>query len=164
MQEIGFEQLELNPFTVIGRDSFLLTAGSISDWNTMTAGWGTLGYLWEAPVATVFVRGSRYTLSFMERYPRFTLSFFPPEHAKALEFCGANSGRTADKAAGAGITPIGLGGSVAFAEANLVFVCQKMSETLIDRSSMIDERILPLYPQGDWHRMFVGRIEGVYIP
>ena len=79
MQKIGFDQLELNPFTVIGSDNFLLTAGGMSDWNTMTAGWGGLGYLWGAPVAYVFVREERYTLQFMERCGVFTLSFFPPE-------------------------------------------------------------------------------------
>ena len=163
MQSIGFEQLELNPFTVIGNDSFLLTAGSGSDWNTMTAGWGMLGYLWNSPVASVFVRGSRYTLSFIEKYPRFSLSFFPPSLSSALDFCGSHSGRNTDKAAGAGITPVELDGTVAFSEANLIFTCTKISETLLDAGSMIDAEILKFYPQGDWHRMFIGRILGVYI-
>ena len=79
MQRIDISQLEFNPFTVIGEENFLLTAGTMSDWNTMTAGWGGLGYLWNDPVAFVFVRQERYTLSFLERMGNFTLSFFPPE-------------------------------------------------------------------------------------
>ena len=163
MQKIGFDQLELNPFTVIGSDNFLLTAGTMSDWNTMTAGWGGLGYLWNDPVAFVFVRQERYTLSFLERMGNFTLSFFPPEMKNVLDFCGSCSGRNTDKAAGAHITPVSVDGSVAFEEANLIFSCQKVAATVLGEEALIDEGIKRLYPQEDWHRMFVGRILGVYI-
>ncbi len=163
MQKIGFEQLELNPFTVIGNDNFLLTAGNGTDWNTMTAGWGGLGYLWNDPVAFVFVRKERYTLQFMERFDIFSLSFFPPEKKSVLDFCGTTSGRDTDKAKGAGITPVNIDGCIAFDEANLVITCQKIAETVLDPSTLIDADIKSLYPQEDWHRMFIGRILGVYI-
>lgn len=163
MQKIGFDQLELNPFTVIGNDNFLLTAGTMSEWNTMTAGWGGLGYLWNAPVAFVFVRKERYTLHYMEKSGVFTLSFFPPEKKDVLQFCGSTSGRDTDKAAGAGITPVTVDGAVAFEEANLIITCQKVSESVVSGDTIIDEDIKRLYPQEDWHRMFIGRILGVYI-
>ena len=72
MEKIDYKQLELNPFTIIGEDDFLLSAGKSGDWNTMTAGWGGFGYIWGKPVAYVFVRESRYTLEFMAqtRAPR----------------------------------------------------------------------------------------------
>ncbi len=164
MQRIDYTQLELNPFSMIGSESFLLTAGTMNDWNTMTAGWGGLGYIWEKPAAFVFVRESRFTYSFIDRHDRFTLSFFPPEMKDALAFCGTHSGRDTNKAKEAGLTPISLDGAVSFAEANLVFSCRKASKTVIDESSMIDSSILKLYPQRDWHSMFIGFIDGVYIP
>ena len=164
MQRIDYTQLELNPFSMIGSESFLLTAGTMNDWNTMTAGWGGLGYIWEEPAAFVFVRESRFTYSFIDRHDRFTLSFFPPEMKGALAFCGTHSGRDTNKAKEAGLTPISLDGAVSFAEANLVFSCRKASKTVIDESSMIDSSILKLYPQRDWHSMFIGFIDGVYIP
>ena len=163
MQKIGFDQLELNPFTVIGNDNFLLTAGGMSDWNTMTTGWGGLGYIWNEPAAFVFVRKERYTLSFLERSDIFTLSFFPPEKKSVLTFCGTTTGRDTDKATGAGITPVQLDGGVAFDEANLVMTCRKIAETVLDDDALIDESIKSFYPLGDWHRMFIGRILGVYI-
>ncbi len=163
MQKIGFDQLELNPFTVIGNDNFLLTAGGASDWNTMTAGWGALGYIWNDPAAFVFVRKERYTLQVMERSGVFTLSFFPPEKKSVLDFCGSVSGRDTDKALKAGITPFELDGGVAFEEANLIMTCQKIAGTVLDGSTLIDDEIKSLYPQEDWHRMFIGRILGVYI-
>ena len=164
MQRIDYTQLELNPFSMIGSESFLLTAGTMNDWNTMTAGWGGLGYIWEEPAAFVFVRESRFTYSFIDRHDRFTLSFFPPEMKDALAFCGTHSGRDTNKAKEAGLTPISLDGAVSFAEANLVFSCRKASKTVMDESSMIDSSILKLYPQRDWHSMFIGFIDGVYIP
>lgn len=164
MQRIDYTQLELNPFSMIGSESFLLTAGTMNDWNTMTAGWGGLGYIWEEPAAFVFVRESRFTYSFIDRHDRFTLSFFPPEMKDALAFCGTHSGRDTNKAKEAGLTPISLDGAVSFAEANLVFSCRKASKTVIDESSMIDSSILKLYPQRDWHSIFIGFIDGVYIP
>ena len=163
MQKIGFDQLELNPFTVIGNDNFLLTAGGGSDWNTMTAGWGGFGYIWNDPVAFVFVRKERYTLQVLERSDLFTLSFFPPERKGVLDFCGTTSGRNTDKAAGAGITPVQIDGAVAFEEANLIMTCRKIAESVMDESTLIDSGLKALYPQEDWHRMFIGRIQGVYI-
>ena len=43
MEKIDISQVEMNPFTSIGQDDFLLSAGDKSIWNTMTAGWGGLG-------------------------------------------------------------------------------------------------------------------------
>ena len=44
----------------------LLTAGDKEKFNTMTVSWGGLGTIWGKPVATVYVRKSRYTHEFME--------------------------------------------------------------------------------------------------
>ena len=164
MQKIDFRQLELNPFTVIGDEAFLFTAGSYDCWNTMTAGWGGFGYLWEKPAVYVFVRESRYTFSMMEKSHGFSLSFFPPELRGVLDYCGTHTGADTDKAKGAGITPTGLDGTVAFEEANLIMTCSKAAHVCLDKGTIVDESILKLYPHGDWHHMYVGLVEGVYIP
>lgn len=163
MEKIDYKQLEINPFTIIGEDDFLLTAGELGNWNTMTAGWGGLGYIWGKPAVFVFVRESRYTLEFMDRFDSFSLSFFPNEYKEALRICGTRSGRDIDKAKEAGLSAMSLDGTVAFDEANLVFTCKKLSRTLISKDGILDPSPLTHYPQGDWHYMFVGEIEGVYI-
>ena len=84
MEKIDISQVEMNPFTSIGLDDFLLSAGDESGWNTMTAGWGGLGYMWGKPCCFVFVRESRYTLSFMDKFDSFSVSFFPPEKKSIL--------------------------------------------------------------------------------
>ena len=163
MQKVDYSQLELNPFLVFSEDTFLLSAGEPDDWNTMTAGWGGFGSLFGGPVAYVFVRKSRYTFSFMERYPSFSLSFFPHEMKVALDYCGSHSGRDCDKSEGAGITPFQIDGTVAFEEANLIMTCRKILSAPLSEETMIDSSLLKFYPHGDWHRMFIGAIEGVYI-
>ena len=48
----------------------LLTAGNEGSFNTMTISWGGLGTIWGRPVATVYVRTSRYTHEFMDNNER----------------------------------------------------------------------------------------------
>ena len=42
----------------------LVTAGTPDNFNTMTISWGGMGTLWGKPVATVYIRTSRYTHEF----------------------------------------------------------------------------------------------------
>ena len=46
-------------FSLIGKEWMLITAGNIQHFNTMTASWGGLGWLWNKPVAFIFVRPER---------------------------------------------------------------------------------------------------------
>jgi len=66
-----------NPFTLIGKDWMLVTAGTAERFNTMTASWGGLGVRWERKVCTIYVRPTRFTFEFIERAEMFSLSFFP---------------------------------------------------------------------------------------
>jgi len=161
----NFEQispLELNEsaFRLIGKEWMLLTAGTMQSWNTMTASWGAMGELWFKPVVFTFLRPQRYTLEFVEREPLFTLSFFNETHRSVLNFCGTNSGRDCDKAAGAGLTPFPTdGGSVAFEEARLVIECRKLYFQDINPEQFIEASIdSTCYPERDYHRMFVGEV------
>ena len=67
----------------------LLTAGNESSFNTMTISWGGLGTIWNKPVATVYVRESRYTHEFMDNNDYFTVSFYPEEYKKVLGVLGS---------------------------------------------------------------------------
>ena len=163
MERIGFDKLQLNPFDVIGKDNFLLTSGDMSRFNTMTAGWGGFGYLWNKPVVFVFVRESRYTLEFLDRFPTFSLSFFSYEYSKMLDYCGSHSGRNGNKAQETGLSPLSISNTVAFEESNLVIACKKVSKILLDKTTLLDPSLLSHYPQGDYHYMYIGEIEGVYI-
>ena len=147
-----------NPFQLMGKDWMLLTAGTLESWNTMTVAWATLGVTWERNICTVYVRHSRHTYSFMEREPGFTCSFFTEQYRDALEFCGSHSGRTTDKAAETGLTPVAVKGGVAFSEARLVLVCRKLAFHDITPEQFVDPAINSVYAGGDYHRVYVGEI------
>ena len=147
-----------NPFRLIGSDWMLITAGTAGRFNTMTASWGGLGVLWERKVCFIFVRPTRHTYEFLERTGTFTLSFFAERYRKALTYCGTHSGRDTDKAKGAGLTPAGEGGFVYFAEARLVLKCRKLYSQDILPDRFLDPGIERMYPQKDYHRMYVGEI------
>jgi flavin reductase (DIM6/NTAB) family NADH-FMN oxidoreductase RutF len=145
----------------------LITPGVPWRWNTMTASWGGFGHLWNTDVAFIFIRPSRYSFGFAEREEGFTLSFFDEEYRKALNLCGAKSGRVGDKAAEAGIRPrpFNLDGAaqrVGFEEARLVLSCRKMYSQDLDAARFLDPGIARNYPKGDVHRMYVGAIEGAW--
>lgn len=161
----GWNDLGTDVFKLLSRDWMLVTAGA-GTWNTMTASWGGFGHLWNKDVAFVFVRPTRHTFSFMEQNEGFSLSFFGESHRRALEVCGAVSGRDTDKAAAAGLEPIQLeaGGRrwPAFSEARLVLGCRKLYAQDLDPACVVDGAIAANYPKGDWHRVYVGAIEAAW--
>lgn len=94
-----------NIFKIVGKDSALLAAGTISNFNVMTIGWATLGVLWSRNVLICFVRPSRYTYEFMEKSDVFTVSFYDESYDNKLRYLGSHSGRDEDKVKNA-ISPL----------------------------------------------------------
>ena len=45
-KEVKAEELNMNPFTKIGKEWLLITAGNEEKCNTMTASWGAMGVMW----------------------------------------------------------------------------------------------------------------------
>ncbi len=160
-EQISTDALSFNPFHKIGKEWFLLTSGTPEAYNTMTASWGQLGFLWAKPVVTAYVRSSRKTYEFTEQNDLFTISFFDESYRPALQFCGSHSGRDCDKAKETGLTPVGIGGSTAFAEASLVLVCRKLYAAPLEQSAM-DASILPFYEKDAMHTMYTAEILAAY--
>ena len=61
LKKINPEEWNANPFSAVGKQWFLLTAGDAEKWNTMTCSWGMVGVLWNKPSLTCYVRHSRHT-------------------------------------------------------------------------------------------------------
>lgn len=164
----NFKNIELkhasNIFSMIGKEWMLITAGTEDNYNTMTASWGTMGELWFKPVAIIFVRPQRYTLGFLEKYDCFSLSFFTKEYRNILNYCGTVSGRVADKAKATGLTPVSTDlGNIYFEQARLVLECRKIYSDSLKPQKIIDAATVEkIYPNGDYHRMFIGEIIGCF--
>lgn len=163
-REVNAEELQFNPFTKIGKEWLLVTAGDQEKHNTMTASWGAMGIMWGKNVATVYIRPQRYTKEFIDNGELFTLSFYGEEYRKALNICGSKSGRDCDKEKEAGLTPYYTDGTTAFEEADMIFVCRKLySQPMAPEyftAGGIDEK---WYPAKDYHVLYMAEIMKVLV-
>ena len=155
-----------NLIRLVASDWMLVTAGTPEKFNTMTANWGGMGYLWNRQVVFVFVRPVRYTYGFIENAEGFSLSFYDEKYRDALNLCGTKSGRDCDKVQETGFTPhfTALGLPV-FTEARLVLECRKLYATQLERGHFLDNEPLKRhYNTGEGlHKMYIAEIVKAWI-
>lgn len=158
-QPIPAETLEFNPFTKIGKDWALVTAGTKEKANTMTVSWGGVGVLWGKNVAFIFIRDSRYTKELLDQGEFFSITFLGETYRDALNYCGSHSGRNENKIENAGLT-LGFRHSIPYIdEGNFVLLCKKMAATkMTDDAFLIPQIKDKWYPDGDMHTMYVAEI------
>ena len=162
-REIPVSELSFNPFDKIGKEWFLVTAGDEKGYNTMTASWGFMGFIWGKSVFETVIRPSRHTFGFVEKNDLFTASFFGEGYREALGFCGSHSGRDCDKAAETGLTPMFIDGTTAFEQAELIFICRKVYAQDMELSKL-DSGLQHFYSDGgSMHKAFVGEIVKVLV-
>ena len=159
-QPYPIDMLNMNPFTKIGKEWALISAGDKNKCNTMTVSWGGVGVLWGKNVVYIFIRDSRYTKEFIDNGEFFSMSFFNEEYRDTLSYCGKESGRNVDdKFKGAGLTPAFRHNIPYPDEANLVLLCRKMAAVPITEDTFVDPQIMPKwYSDNDMHVMYVGEI------
>ena len=162
-KRISPEEINDNPFKLIGKDWGLVTGGTKDGFNTMTISWGGIGVMWNKPVAFTFIRPQRYTYEFLEKDDIFTISFYDESYRKALSLCGSKSGRDINKPAETGLTPAFTEeGAPYFEQARLVLVCKKLyAQDLGDEFVTERGAVKGFYGTDDWHRMYVSEIIGV---
>jgi flavin reductase (DIM6/NTAB) family NADH-FMN oxidoreductase RutF len=139
---------------------FVLTAGDGKKFNSMTVAWGSIGGIWEMPFVQVVVRPVRYTYGFMNDSPTFTLCSFPSKYRKDVGILGNKSGRDGDKIALTRLTAIPSEKVEApcFQEADLIIECRKMYWQDLDPDHFLSAKIMPNYPNRDFHRVYFGEI------
>ncbi len=154
-------QLNTEIFSQFDKKWGLLTAGKPGDFNTMTVSWGGLGTIWNKPVATVYVRTSRYTHEFMDKEDYFTVSFYPDEYKKTLGVLGSKSGRDMDKMNESGLTAVEAGESMSFKEAEMTLVCKKLFMQRLDPKNMAPEIADTFYAGDAEHDMYIGEVVAI---
>ncbi len=157
---INVRDISDNTFHLIGTEWMLVTSGNRTDFNMMTASWGSLGILWNRPIAVCFVRPQRYTFQLMEKYDYFTLNFLEEKYREAMNVCGSVSGRNVNKAAVTGLTPLETTrGGIYFEQSRLVLECHKIySDDLKAEKFILKDIIEEVYSKGDFHRLYIGEI------
>ena len=124
----------------------------------MTVSWGGLGTLWNKPVASVYVRTSRYTHDFMDNNEYFTVSFYPENYKKTLGVLGSKSGRDMDKMKESGLTPKEVDGSMTFAEAEVTLLCKKLMCQRLEPANMNSDIANQFYSKEAEHDMYIGEV------
>lgn len=164
MKHIKPEELQKNPFTMIGKEWLLITAEKEGKVNTMTASWGGVGIMWGKPVAYIFIRPQRYTKEFVDAADTLSLSVLDEEYRKTLSYLGTVSGRDEDKIAKSGLTVVHEGQTPYFAEAHTALICRKLFAQPYAPACFIDKSCEEKwYPQKDYHTMYIVEIEDVLV-
>ncbi|MDD3875664.1 MAG: flavin reductase [Bacteroidales bacterium] len=164
-RKITYEEFNEEAIKLIGDEWMLVAAGRLDSYNMMTANWGGLGWLWNKPVAFIFVRPQRYTFEFTERENYFTLTFYEEAQRHILQIMGSKSGRDFDKMNYEGLTAFETdNGSIAFMEARIILECKKIFATTLNGDDFIDTEIANrVYPNRDFHKMYIGEISNIWI-
>ena len=136
----------------------LVTAGSLSNHNSMTISWGGIGTLWNKDVITIYIKPIRYTHTYVESNDMFVVSFFPTEYKRALSIMGSLSGKDVDKDKEAHLTPISYKGVTIYKEAKISFICKKIYQNELDIASIPEETIKNHYLEEAPHTMYIGEI------
>lgn len=163
MIEIKPSEIAENPIKLIAKDWMLVTAGDASNFNTMTASWGTIGEMWGFDVVETVIRPQRYTKEYIDKAGRFTLSFFPEEMRPLLAAMGKNSGRDIDKMHYPGLEVVELpSGALTFKGAKLVVETETVYVDRFAKDAFVDPAIEEKWYDGDWHYRYIGRILHVW--
>ncbi|MFP4471634.1 MAG: flavin reductase family protein [Bacteroidota bacterium] len=158
-KRIAARDISEGAVNLIGFEWMLITAGTPEDYNMMTAAWGGLGFLWNKPVAYIFIRPQRYTYRFVENSSYFTLQFFDHSYRKMLNYCGTRSGRDVNKAEETGLSTFtSPNNGVYFDQSRLQMECRKIYFNDLVAEHFIDPDINKHYPENDYHRMYIGEI------
>lgn len=148
----------------LAKGAFLTTqyAGQI---NTMTIAWGSIGFIWGKPVFMAMVRKSRFTHELLSSSGEFTVTI--PKHEagqddiqKALNFCGANSGRKINKLQALGLKTIpGIQTEAPIIDCKgLHYECMVLFHTDMSGKNLDKITDDKWYSDRDYHTLFFGEI------
>ena len=136
----------------------LVTAGTPDSFNTMTISWGGMGTIWNKPVATVYIRSTRYTHEFIDANGYFTISFYPDEYKEKLSVLGSKSGREMDKMHDSGLTPKFFDKGITFEEAKYTLVCRKLFKQQLAVENIPEDVVNTYYLKEAPHDMYIAEV------
>ncbi|MEN6473680.1 MAG: flavin reductase family protein [Syntrophaceae bacterium] len=131
--------------------------------NTMTIGWGLIGFIWQRPVFLAAVRDSRHTFTIIEKASDFTVSVPAAGMKEALMFCGTKSGRDLDKFKAVGLVPMAAEHTVSpVLKLNGIHLECLIRFKAPMNPALLDPALEELYPARDYHTLYFGEILACY--
>lgn len=135
--------------------------------NTMTMGWGYVGYQWQKPVFVALVRKSRFTYEIFDTAAEFTVSIpILGTMKESLAFCGTRSGRDFNKFKEANLTlaPGKMVGVPIIAGCGTYLECKVLFRQDMDPEGLdpVLNQVHYLQKNNDYHTLFFGEILASY--
>lgn len=133
--------------------------------NTMTIGWGNIGWIWQKPMLMVMVRYSRYTYELIDKAKDFSVSVpSRGELKKSLGIAGTKTGREVDKFKEADLTAQNAQSieSPVIGECGLIFECKVVFKQVMEPENLDNSIREDCYPNDDYHVMYYGEIVACY--
>ncbi|SJZ32399.1 flavin reductase family protein [Selenihalanaerobacter shriftii] len=165
MQKVAYDEYIKEATESLTKGAFL-TVKSADDLNTMTIGWGSIGYIWGKPILMVMVRKSRYTFQLIEKADEFTVSIPLNEGMEEeLKFCGTKSGRDYDKFSECNLNTL-AGQKVdtpVISGCNLHYECEIKFKQVMDAAKLDFDYDEEWYPKKDYHTFYFGEIVSCYL-
>ena len=134
--------------------------------NTMTIGWGNIGFIWGKPIFMVMVRNSRYTAELLQNGKEFTVSIpLNVDLRKELALCGTKSGRDIDKFKECKLTEVKgkVVDTPVISECDLHYECKIVYKQSMESMTLSKDIKEKAYANGDYHVMYYGEIVSSYI-
>ena len=147
------------------QDGAFLTVKSKDRLNTMTIGWGMIGYIWNKPIFQVLVRPSRYTYNLLREVDNFAVSVpLELDMSKELAYCGSKSGRDVNKFSELNLSTIESPDieSPFIKKATYHYSCKILYKDKIQKNKLKQNIISDSYPEGDFHFQYYGEIISAY--
>lgn len=165
-EDVKYDDYLKDMLEQLPKGAFLTVKDDQGRLNTMTIGWGTVGFIWQKPIFTVMVRKSRYTYQLLENAKEFTVSVpLKKDLKKALALCGTKSGRDMDKFKEANLTAEAgkVLGTPVVGECDLHYECKIVYQQGME-PALLDPAIKKLaYPKQDYHVVYYGEIVACYV-
>ena len=143
-----------------------LTVKAGNNVNTMTIGWGNVGYQWGKCIFAVMVRKHRYTYDFIEKVDNFTVTISMDDNLKKeIVFCGTKSGRDYDKFQECNLELIPakfVDTPVINAPNVLTYECKIVYKQEMSLEFLSEDIKASAYPKEDYHVIYYGEVEAVY--
>ncbi|ADQ14673.1 flavin reductase [Halanaerobium hydrogeniformans] len=164
MKKIEFNQV-LNNYREVLPQGVFLTTKADGEVNTMTMGWGTVGYIWNQNIIMAPVRKSRHTHQLIENSDYFTASVpLNGQLKKELQFCGTKSGRDYDKIDELNLELLEVEEcEVPVIKGNdLHFIARIKYKQDMNIDKLAKDIVEKKYPKQDMHTFYYGEVVAVY--
>ena len=162
MEKIDYMAVAEKVMDQIKKGAFL-TVKAGDRLNTMTIGWGLIGFVWRKPIFMVAVRNSRHTFTIIEKAADFTVTVPTTDMHEALMFCGSKSGRDIDKYKACNLKTTKAQQTVSpiIETPAIHFECNIRFKAPMD-PKYLDKTYQELYPAKDYHTLYFGEIVDCY--